>query len=239
MIQAVKAGFRGIDTACQPKACRHDFHGGPDADPSTALQVRRAAHHSTDGLTTAISKGGPSGRCSSPPLLIRDRFPRRHVHPDEVRQTFIVSSLLPADWIQRFTSVDGQDTSQPLPYDHHLPIPQQVEQSFARSLSNLGLDYIDSVVLHSPLSTRDVSPLWTVRVLWLISDKANASRLSDAGRLRQSGEGAAPRRIQHIRFGDVELDHGGGESEGRGCTEQVHRSHVIQCGKRRLMGGGR
>ena len=141
--------------------------------------------------------------------------------------------------IQRFTSVDGQDTSQPLPYDHHLPIPQQVEQSFARSLSNLGLDYIDSVVLHSPLPTRDVSPLWTVRVLWLIRDKANASRLSDAGRLRQSGEGAAPRRIQHIRFGDVELDLGGGESEGRGCTEQVHRSLVVQCGKRRLMGDGR
>ncbi len=56
----------------------------------------------------------------------------------------------------RFTSIAGQDRSQPLPYDPHLPIPQQVEQSFEKSLSNLGLEYIDSVVLHSPLPTKEV-----------------------------------------------------------------------------------
>ncbi len=56
----------------------------------------------------------------------------------------------------RFTSISGQDASQPLPYDRRLPIALQVKQSFEKSLSNLGLEYIDSVVLHSPLSTREV-----------------------------------------------------------------------------------
>jgi hypothetical protein len=57
----------------------------------------------------------------------------------------------------RFTSIDGQDTSQPLPYDPKASISEQVTSSFHRSLQNLQVDYIDSVVLHSPLRTREVS----------------------------------------------------------------------------------
>lgn len=57
----------------------------------------------------------------------------------------------------RFTSIDGQDRSQPLPYDPNLPVEEQVKQSVARSLENLRVQKIDSVLLHSPMRRRDVS----------------------------------------------------------------------------------
>ncbi|KAK8853093.1 hypothetical protein IAR55_003794 [Kwoniella newhampshirensis] len=103
VVQAVKAGFRGIDTACQPKHYREDFVG--------------------KAISTLIGQG----------VVKREEL-----------------------YIQtKFTSIDGQDRSQPLPYDPKAPIPEQVKQSFATSLKNLGVEYIDSVVLHSPLPTRD------------------------------------------------------------------------------------
>jgi len=57
----------------------------------------------------------------------------------------------------RFTSIDGQDTSQPLPYDPKSSISEQMTSSFHRSLQNLQVEYIDSVILHSPLRAREVS----------------------------------------------------------------------------------
>ena len=48
----------------------------------------------------------------------------------------------------KFTYVDGQDHR--LPYDPHAPLATQVEQSFASSLQHLGVDYLDSYVLHGP-----------------------------------------------------------------------------------------
>lgn len=48
----------------------------------------------------------------------------------------------------KFTFRDGQDHR--LPYDPDAPIAAQVEQSFASSLEHLGVDRIDSYVLHGP-----------------------------------------------------------------------------------------
>ena len=48
----------------------------------------------------------------------------------------------------KFTFVTGQD--QRLPYDPRAPIATQVEQSFASSLEHLGVETIDSYVLHGP-----------------------------------------------------------------------------------------
>lgn len=56
----------------------------------------------------------------------------------------------------RFTSIDGQDPSLTLPYDPSSPVEEQVKQSFETSLKNLGVEYIDAVVLHSPLKSREV-----------------------------------------------------------------------------------
>ncbi|KLO14238.1 Aldo/keto reductase [Schizopora paradoxa] len=57
-------------------------------------------------------------------------------------------------WLQtKFTSIRGQDSTKPLPYDPQKPVREQVLQSFAKSLENLHTDYLDSYVLHGPLET--------------------------------------------------------------------------------------
>jgi diketogulonate reductase-like aldo/keto reductase len=48
----------------------------------------------------------------------------------------------------KFTSVDGQD--QRLPYEKSAAVGTQVTQSFASSLEHLGVEWIDSYVLHGP-----------------------------------------------------------------------------------------
>ncbi len=48
----------------------------------------------------------------------------------------------------KYTFVRGQDHR--LPYDPRAPIAKQVEQSFASSLEHLGVETIDSYVLHGP-----------------------------------------------------------------------------------------
>lgn len=48
----------------------------------------------------------------------------------------------------KFTYRDGQDHR--LPYDPRAPLAKQVEQSSASSLEHLGVDYLDSYVLHGP-----------------------------------------------------------------------------------------
>jgi diketogulonate reductase-like aldo/keto reductase len=53
----------------------------------------------------------------------------------------------------KFTSINGQDQSQALPYDPRLPLRDQVRQSFTKSLENLKTDYVDSLVLHGPERT--------------------------------------------------------------------------------------
>ena len=52
----------------------------------------------------------------------------------------------------KFTYVHGQDHR--LPYDPDAPLGRQVEQSFASSLEHLGVDHVDSYVLHGPESGR-------------------------------------------------------------------------------------
>jgi diketogulonate reductase-like aldo/keto reductase len=60
----------------------------------------------------------------------------------------------------KFTFRSGQDHR--LPYDPAAPIPQQVEQSFARSLEHLRTDVIDSYVLHGPSRRDGLGPAdWT------------------------------------------------------------------------------
>jgi diketogulonate reductase-like aldo/keto reductase len=48
----------------------------------------------------------------------------------------------------KFTFRDGQDHR--LPYDPRAPVADQVEESFESSLDHLGVDEIDSLVLHGP-----------------------------------------------------------------------------------------
>jgi diketogulonate reductase-like aldo/keto reductase len=71
-----------------------------------------------------------------------------------IQRAFVDGSLRRDDlFLQtKFTFVDGQDHR--LPFDPDAPIATQVAQSFRSSLEHLGVDRIDSLVLHGP-SRRD------------------------------------------------------------------------------------
>ena len=79
---------------------------------------------------------------------------RRHYHEAAVGQA--ISTAIAKGWVARedlfvqtkFTFRAGQDHR--LPYEPTAPIPIQVEQSFASSLKHLGIETIDSYLLHGP-----------------------------------------------------------------------------------------
>ena len=96
---AIQNGFRGIDTACQPK---HYEEAGVGA-----------------GVAASMKKG-----------LTRS---------DLYLQT-------------KFTPLAGQDRNR-IPYDPQARLPEQIAQSIAASLKNLQTDYLDCVLLHSPMPT--------------------------------------------------------------------------------------
>lgn len=97
VVQAVQAGFRGIDTACQPK------------------------HYAEDKVGDAL-------------VILRKKGFKRE---DLYIQT-------------KFTPLSGQDPNN-TPYDKNASLDVQVAQSFEVSQKNLKTDYVDSLVLHSPL----------------------------------------------------------------------------------------
>jgi diketogulonate reductase-like aldo/keto reductase len=104
---AIETGFRGIDTACQP---RHYHEAGVG-----------------EGLAAALIKG-----------LTRQ---------DIYLQT-------------KYTPSDGQDPKR-MPYDPAASLSRQVAQSFEVSLENLRTDYLDCLILHSPLhNERDLMEVW-------------------------------------------------------------------------------
>jgi len=123
--QVVTLGFRGIDTACQPK----HYH-----EPGVG-----------DGLAAALAKNPGISRA------------------DIYLQT-------------KFTPADGQDPAR-MPYDPKAGLGEQVGQSFAASLANLKTDYLDGLVLHSPLADgRQLLEVW-----------AAMEALYDAGGVKQLG----------------------------------------------------
>ncbi|MDM5270844.1 aldo/keto reductase [Sulfurovum sp. zt1-1] len=94
VLDALEAGFRGIDTACQPK------------------------HYSEALVGDAIVLSGIDRR-------------------DLYIQT-------------KFTPVEGHDPNT-IPYDKDASLFEQVLQSFEVSKQNLKSDYVDALILHSPL----------------------------------------------------------------------------------------
>lgn len=97
VVQAILCGFRGIDTACQPKHYEE------------ALVGEALMRLSTMGI----------GR----------------------NELFVQT---------KFTPLSGQDPMR-IPYDPRGALDVQVAQSFECSKKNLQTDYVDSLVLHSPL----------------------------------------------------------------------------------------
>jgi diketogulonate reductase-like aldo/keto reductase len=109
---------------------------------------------------------------------------RRHYHEAAVGEALAAaraSGRLHRDDVflqTKFTYVDGQDHR--LPYDPDAPLATQVEQSFASSLQHLGVDHLDSYVLHGPSVAHGLSADdWEV---WEAME-----RLHRAGRTRLLG----------------------------------------------------
>jgi diketogulonate reductase-like aldo/keto reductase len=125
---AILQGFRGIDTACQPK---HYHEAGVGA-----------------GLKGTLAR------------------------TDLYLQT-------------KFTSLSGQDPAR-IPYDPKAPLEQQVRQSLAVSLRNLGTDYLDCLVLHSALpSARQTLEAWRTMESMVDSREVRQLGISNCYRLEE------------------------------------------------------
>ncbi|MBI4951119.1 MAG: aldo/keto reductase [Myxococcales bacterium] len=71
----------------------------------------------------------------------------------------------------KYTYVQGQDHR--LPYDPRAPLAEQVAQSCASSLAHLGVDFVDSYLLHGPASGRGLGAAdWEV---WRAMEELAAS----------------------------------------------------------------
>ena len=99
--KALLTGFRGIDTACQPKHYDEQLVG-------VALQRMKGIDRGELYLQT------------------------------------------------KFTPLSSQDPER-VPYDKSSPIGLQVAQSFEASKKNLQTDYVDCLLLHSPLSSHELT----------------------------------------------------------------------------------
>jgi len=86
---------------------------------------------------------------------------RKHYHEEGVGKA--LARVLEAGELRRedlfiqtkFTFLPGQDRR--LPYDPGAPVAEQVKQSFESSLVHLGLDHLDSLVLHGPMYARGLA----------------------------------------------------------------------------------
>ncbi len=107
VVQAIHAGFKGIDTACQPK------------------------HYFEPGVGEALEQ------------LLAEGISREEL--------FVQT---------KFTPLPGQDPNN-VPYDKSADLRTQVLQSFAASKKNLKTDYVDSLVLHSP-----IQPMEYLKMVW-------------------------------------------------------------------------
>ncbi len=76
----------------------------------------------------------------------------------------------------KFTPIDGQDPLR-IPYDKSKPLEDQVRQSLDKSLQNLKTDYIDSLVIHSPLRSIDN----TMRVWRVFEEFVNSGKVKQIG----------------------------------------------------------
>lgn len=75
----------------------------------------------------------------------------------------------------KYTPFPGQDPNN-VPYDPKAPVDEQVRTSVAVSLQNLQTDYIDSLVLHSPMDTiEETMVVW--RVMESFVDEGKVLRL--------------------------------------------------------------
>jgi diketogulonate reductase-like aldo/keto reductase len=158
--QAIRLGFRGIDTACQPK------------------------HYHEAGVGKGIIACIDSGLLARPELYLQTKF----------------------------TSLDGQDPNR-IPYKPADSLTEQVAQSFQVSLQNLQTDYLDCLVLHSPLpSSRQTHEVWYAMEALVKSGRVKQLGLSncyDPAVLKDLYSNATikPAVLQNRFYANTDYDH--------------------------------
>jgi diketogulonate reductase-like aldo/keto reductase len=161
VLDAVLSGFRGIDTACQPRHYREDLVG-------KALTELRTKHN--------INR----------------------------KDLFIQT---------KFTSLGGQDPNT-VPYDKNAPLTEQAKQSIQVSLKNLNVDYLDSILLHSPEDTMEKTiQVWRVFEEYYnkgILKQIGISNIYDLNELKQLYEKATvkPSYVQNRFYATSQYDKG-------------------------------
>jgi diketogulonate reductase-like aldo/keto reductase len=112
----------------------------------------------------------------------------------------------------KFTFRAGQDHR--LPYDPNATVSRQVEQSFVKSLEHLGVEWIDSYVLHGPSARSGLLPDdWAAwRSMETIHDSGRARILGVSNvtleQLQSLCDGARvrPRIVQHRCYAELGWD---------------------------------
>jgi diketogulonate reductase-like aldo/keto reductase len=122
--------------------------------------------HRTEGLTRLALEVGFRG--------IDTANQRRHYFDAGVGAAIAAAGIARDElFLQtKFTYVSGQDRR--LPYDPDAPLGRQVDQSFASSLKHLGVEHVDSYVLHGPESGRG----WSAadREVWSAMERLHRER---------------------------------------------------------------
>jgi len=88
----------------------------------------------------------------------------KHYREDLVGEAIAQTTHIPREDLffqTKFTPVNGQDRAT-IPYDPEASIEDQVRQSFAVSLKNLRTNYIDAVLLHSPVPIHEIVAIFNV-----------------------------------------------------------------------------
>jgi len=111
----------------------------------------------------------------------------------------------------KFTSLSGQDPDR-IPYDRGAPLPRQVAQSVGVSLKNLQTDYLDCVLLHSPMpSLTQTQSAWRALEAFIDTGQvrqlgiSNCCRLDDLESLYESAR-IKPAVVQNRFYADTNYD---------------------------------
>jgi diketogulonate reductase-like aldo/keto reductase len=155
---ALSAGFRGIDTACQPK------------------------HYDEAGVGEGVAMWLRAGGMRSELYL----------------QT-------------KFTAIAGHDPRR-IPYDAHATLAEQIEQSLLTSLRNLQTDYLDGLVLHSPMQTmKETLSAWRVMETFVADGRVKRLGISNCHELPMLDElfrsaNVQPSIVQNGFHADTDYD---------------------------------
>eukprot|EP00586_Coscinodiscus_wailesii_P019533 CAMPEP_0172502716 /NCGR_PEP_ID=MMETSP1066-20121228/162199_1 /TAXON_ID=671091 /ORGANISM="Coscinodiscus wailesii, Strain CCMP2513" /LENGTH=352 /DNA_ID=CAMNT_0013278071 /DNA_START=43 /DNA_END=1101 /DNA_ORIENTATION=- len=138
----------------------------------------------------------------------------------------------------KFTAPGGQDPAR-LPYDEKAPLEDQVRQSLVKSLSNLKTDYLDALVMHSPMrKMSDTEKVWKLFESFVDEGKVlklGISNCYDVDKFKTLYESARikPSILQNRFYSDSNFD----DSLRRFCKENniVYQSFWTLTASRRAL----